>query len=307
MNVPHVVFVCRYNRGRSPIAAIVFAEQLRRRGLGDAVRVTSAGTCPTPGTGLDPLAAQVLIRHGYRVPEHRATQLDDDHLGADLVVALGYEHVGLLQRRGVDDDRIRYVEVRNPCRRADFEVAFDRISAAIAALHAWVDERLTLGRLGGEFWRWWKVGPDCVLASPIGSYRWETRDFEALCPHTTPDGCWCGVYAFTSAADCCAHIRATRMFAPELLNPSEFPGVVLGRVQLSDDAFLVKAGLAATRRGGPQRGNPVRSASPEWKASACRITRLYVDDNEADASRRSLSGRYGVPVHSVGEIGHASR
>jgi protein-tyrosine-phosphatase len=111
----HISFVCRFNRARSPMAAAVFAEQLRRRGLGDVVRISSAGTYPSLGGGVDPRAAQLLLGHGYPVrATHRATQLGNDHLGADLVVALGYEHVGLLQRRGDADERIRYVEVRIP-------------------------------------------------------------------------------------------------------------------------------------------------------------------------------------------------
>ncbi|PSN05646.1 protein tyrosine phosphatase, partial [Siccibacter turicensis] len=39
----HVTFVCTVNICRSPIAAKMFAQQLRHRGLGDAVRVISAG------------------------------------------------------------------------------------------------------------------------------------------------------------------------------------------------------------------------------------------------------------------------
>ncbi len=40
----HVTFVCTGNICRSPMAEKMFAQQLRHRGLGDAVRVTSAGT-----------------------------------------------------------------------------------------------------------------------------------------------------------------------------------------------------------------------------------------------------------------------
>ena len=40
----HVTFVCTGNICRSPMAEKMFADQIRQRGLGDAVRVTSAGT-----------------------------------------------------------------------------------------------------------------------------------------------------------------------------------------------------------------------------------------------------------------------
>ena len=40
----HVAFVCSFNRARSVMAAALFAEQLRERGLGNVVAVSSAGT-----------------------------------------------------------------------------------------------------------------------------------------------------------------------------------------------------------------------------------------------------------------------
>ncbi|ETB25810.1 hypothetical protein O983_09955, partial [Mycobacterium avium 09-5983] len=40
----HVTFVCTGNICRSVMAEKMFADQLRRRGLADAVRVSSAGT-----------------------------------------------------------------------------------------------------------------------------------------------------------------------------------------------------------------------------------------------------------------------
>ncbi|MBB5162481.1 hypothetical protein [Mycobacterium sp. AZCC_0083] len=138
-----------------------------------------------------------------------------------------------------------------------------------------------------EFWRWWKVTADGVLASPIGAFRWETADYRAACPHDSkPKNCWCGVYAFTSADDCRRHISATKMFAPTLLDSSRFAGVILGRVVLSDDAFLAKAG-------------PPQSASVEWIASACRITHLYADGDLSD----QLAVRYGVPVQPRASTG----
>lgn len=131
----------------------------------------------------------------------------------------------------------------------------------------------------GEWWRW-KITPDGVLASPIGEYCWETRDYEAFCRHTPPTRCWCGIYGFTSQGACYRHIRAPRMFAPALLDLAECGGVVLGLVRLSDDAFLAKSG-------------PPMPASPEWKASAARITRLCTDDARLC---EPLAARYGVPV-----------
>lgn len=64
----HVAFVCTFNRARSVTAAVMFAEQLRRVGLGDLVRVSSAGTAPDVGSPADPRAVQVLANHGYVMP-----------------------------------------------------------------------------------------------------------------------------------------------------------------------------------------------------------------------------------------------
>src|SRR6202008_4384438 len=103
----HVTFVCTGNICRSPMAEKMFADQLRRRGLSDAVRVTSAGTGDWHvGSRADDRAARVLRAHGYPT-DHRAAQLGHGHLTADLVVALGRNHVRMLRQLGVHKDRIR--------------------------------------------------------------------------------------------------------------------------------------------------------------------------------------------------------
>jgi protein-tyrosine phosphatase len=152
----HVTFVCTGNICRSPMAEKMFADQLQRRGLGDAVRVTSAGTGNWHiGSCADDRATRVLHAHGYPTA-HRAAQLNDDHLAADLVVALGRNHVRMLRQLGVDEDRIRMLRSFDPRSGAhaldvedpyygdhdDFEDVFTVIEAALPGLHAWVDERL---------------------------------------------------------------------------------------------------------------------------------------------------------------------
>jgi protein-tyrosine phosphatase len=151
-----VTFVCTGNICRSPMAEKMFADQLARRGLDTAVRVTSAGTGNWHvGNCADERAARVLRNHGYST-EHRAAQVDDDHLAADLVIALGRNHLRQLQQLGVDDDRIRMLrsfdprsgayalDVEDPYygEHADFEDVFAVIEAALPGLHAWVDEQL---------------------------------------------------------------------------------------------------------------------------------------------------------------------
>lgn len=135
----------------------MFAHQISQRGLSGAVRVSSAGThgwWHTPGNA-DPLTARVLADHGYPTA-HRVTQVGPDHLGADLLVAMGVEHVRILARKGAPAQRIRMLrsfdprpavhslDVFNPYEgtKADFEQAFTVIEAALPALHSWVNTQL---------------------------------------------------------------------------------------------------------------------------------------------------------------------
>jgi protein-tyrosine phosphatase len=153
----HVTFVCSGNICRSPMAEKMFAHQIRERGLADRVRVTSAGTGGWHvGDGADRRAVRVLRAHGYP-SDHVAAQLADDHLAADLVVALGRNHERLLRQLGVDAARVRMLRAFDPrCSShtpdvedpyygtdADFEDVFHVIDAALPGLHAWIDVQLT--------------------------------------------------------------------------------------------------------------------------------------------------------------------
>jgi protein-tyrosine phosphatase len=156
-NAPlHISFICTGNICRSPMAEKMFAGQLRRRGLGDAVRVTSAGTGDWHvGSCADDRATRVLRAHGYPT-DHRAAQIGADHLAADLLVALGRNHVWMLQQLGVEEGRIRMLRSFDPGAgaypldvddpyyggHADFEEVYAVIEAALPGLHDWVDEQL---------------------------------------------------------------------------------------------------------------------------------------------------------------------
>lgn len=158
----HVTFVCTGNICRSPMAEKMFAHQIAERGLDGAVRVTSAGTGSWHvGEGADVRAKRVLRDHGYP-NHHRAAQVDDDHLTADLVVALGRNHARMLRQLGVDDERLRMLRSFDPRSgahvpdvddpyygdHADFEDVFVVIEAALPGLHDWVDDRLAANGSG---------------------------------------------------------------------------------------------------------------------------------------------------------------
>ena len=152
----HVTFVCSGNICRSPMAEKMFAHQIGQRGLTDVVRVSSGGTGDWhAGAGADDRAVRVLAGRGYPT-EHRATQVGDDHLAADLVVALGRNHLRILSDWGVEPERLRMLRSFDPQSGAhtpdvedpyygdlsDFEDVFAVIEAALPGLHGWVDERL---------------------------------------------------------------------------------------------------------------------------------------------------------------------
>lgn len=161
--VLHVTFVCTGNICRSPMAEKMFAHQIAERGLTEVVRVSSAGTGGWHvGSGADVRTVAVLRDRGYP-SAHRAAQVDDDHLSADLVVALGRNHLRILNELGVEPGRLRMLRSFDPRAGAhapdvedpyygdhdDFVAAFQVIDAALPGLHAWVDQRLAAGGTAG--------------------------------------------------------------------------------------------------------------------------------------------------------------
>src|SRR4051812_46900856 len=150
----HVTFVCTGNICRSPVAAIVFREHVRRAGLAGVVEVSSAGTAGWhAGDAADERAAESLVAAGYP-SEHVAAQVDELHLGADLLVALDSGHARELRRLSGDPDRVRLlrsfdpdadgVDVPDPYYgdREGFDEVLAMTEAAMPGLVAWVRERL---------------------------------------------------------------------------------------------------------------------------------------------------------------------
>ena len=80
---PSVLFACIHNSGRSVAAAA-----LTRHYGGAAVEVRSAGS--EPGSGVNPVVAQVLAERGLPVSDHVPTKLGYDLVEtADVVITMG--------------------------------------------------------------------------------------------------------------------------------------------------------------------------------------------------------------------------
>jgi protein-tyrosine phosphatase len=96
-----VIFVCWGNICRSPIAERVAEKLAAEEGL-QGVEFSSAATSTEElGEPMDPRAAAVLRRHGYRTGDHVAHQIQSDELsGADLVVAMEPLHIDRMRRAG---------------------------------------------------------------------------------------------------------------------------------------------------------------------------------------------------------------
>jgi protein-tyrosine phosphatase len=155
----HVCFVCSGNICRSPMAALIFAEHVRRAGLDDRVEVTSAGIGPWhAGDPADSRAARALAAHGYPTG-HVAAQVDERHLDADLLLAMdsGHRHAlrDLLAHQGSDVDRVRMFRSFDPDAGADLDVpdpyyggrrdfaeVLGMIESAVPGLLAWVRQHL---------------------------------------------------------------------------------------------------------------------------------------------------------------------
>lgn len=146
-----VVFVCSGNICRSPMAASVFGEHVRRAGLGDRVLVSSAGVGPWhAGEPMDPRAAELLAAHGYPTG-HVAAQVDDHHLAADLLLAMDSGHEKALRRlhgevrlfRSFDPDATGDLDVPDPYYGGDdgFATVLAMIEAASPGLLAHVREQ----------------------------------------------------------------------------------------------------------------------------------------------------------------------
>ena len=110
----HIVFVCSGNICRSPMAELVFRARLDDAGLGDSVRVTSAGTGPWhAGEPADKRARATLKAHGYPTA-HVASEVSGEDLAADLLLAADEGHLEFLRSRVEDPAKVRLLRSFDP-------------------------------------------------------------------------------------------------------------------------------------------------------------------------------------------------
>ncbi|SON63381.1 putative low molecular weight protein-tyrosine-phosphatase [Mycobacterium simulans] len=251
VNVPeplHITFVCTNNFVRSPMAELMFSDQIRHnRGSSGLVRVTSAGTFDDPrwgtrnvGGGIAPVVADLLERRwGIRTIRHRAQQLNADHLGADLIVAMDHGHVAKLRELGAPAERIRLLrsfdpkfssgaaapDVADPEFNHEVQRVYDEIKSALPGLHAWVDAQIA-ARPATAGWRVCYTVPgqaQLTLYSPchgarheglrLSNCRTNNRIIRATCSidpdHEPPAfGCTCGIYGVGNGVDALYRVRA---------------------------------------------------------------------------------------------------
>ncbi len=87
VSVKSVLFLCKGNICRSPLADVYFTHKVRTAGA--AIVVRSAGIETTPGKPAHQLAKEVALSHGISLDAHRTTPLYQDLVQqADLVMVM---------------------------------------------------------------------------------------------------------------------------------------------------------------------------------------------------------------------------
>ncbi|AKE39607.1 Protein-tyrosine-phosphatase [Corynebacterium camporealensis] len=151
----HLVFVCTGNICRSPMAEIIVRDEMEANLLDFLARVSSCGLGGWHvGQGADERAIAELRRAGHDGGSHRAAQLGDEHMDADLFIALDTGHRDALIEKGIEPERVRLMRSFDPSApedasvedpyygtEKDFTKARRDIEAAVPGLLDWIREQ----------------------------------------------------------------------------------------------------------------------------------------------------------------------
>ncbi|MEP7357101.1 MAG: low molecular weight protein arginine phosphatase [Anaerolineales bacterium] len=87
--MPNILFVCTANICRSPVAEVIFADWLARKGVPGGWQVTSAGTWALAGQAASTYSRDVLADQGLTLGEHRSRRVDREMLqNSDVVLCM---------------------------------------------------------------------------------------------------------------------------------------------------------------------------------------------------------------------------
>ncbi|MDK4333595.1 MULTISPECIES: low molecular weight protein-tyrosine-phosphatase [Corynebacterium] len=150
----YLVFVCTGNICRSPMAEIIVRDEMEDDMLDLLATVDSCGLGGWHvGQGADERAVAELRRAGHDGASHRASKLGEEHMDADLFIAMDSGHYDSLIDLGIEPAKVRLMrsfdpnspegaEVADPYygSEEDFETARKNIEAAVPGLLDWIRE-----------------------------------------------------------------------------------------------------------------------------------------------------------------------
>lgn len=92
-----ILVICTANICRSPVAAALLRDRLRKRGLTNWT-VGSAGTWAMEARPASRYSVDVMGRHGFNITDHRARMVEERHLReADLALTMEDGHAEALR------------------------------------------------------------------------------------------------------------------------------------------------------------------------------------------------------------------
>lgn len=92
----NILFVCTGNTCRSPMAEGLFKDMLKKNKI-SGIHVSSAGISVFPGEDANEKSIKALIEKGIDIKSHRAKQLSDEILNADLLLTMTSGHKDLIE------------------------------------------------------------------------------------------------------------------------------------------------------------------------------------------------------------------